>query len=163
MKAFRWWETDNHPSFPLKFQLTPVGSHLSLLSHFLSIFHSQLPALLTSSQHQVKEHRLYINLSILRKRRKWQPTPIFLRGEFHGQGSLAGYSLWGHKESYTTERPSLTHSQERVVSVMHWGEKPKRSELWSRWVLMGKNSVLLKLDYGEKKETGTGVKREYEN
>ena len=26
-------------------------------------------------------------------RRKWQPTPVFLPGEFHGQRSLAGYSL----------------------------------------------------------------------
>ena len=26
-------------------------------------------------------------------RRKWQPTPVCLPGEFHGQGSLAGYSL----------------------------------------------------------------------
>ena len=25
-------------------------------------------------------------------RRAWQPTPIFLPGEFHGQRSLAGYS-----------------------------------------------------------------------
>ena len=24
--------------------------------------------------------------------RKWQPTPVFLPGEFHGQRSLAGYS-----------------------------------------------------------------------
>ena len=32
-------------------------------------------------------------------RRKWQPTPVFLAGEFHGQISLVGYSLWGHKES----------------------------------------------------------------
>ena len=29
--------------------------------------------------------------------RKWQPTPVFLSGEFHGQGSLAGYHPWGHK------------------------------------------------------------------
>ena len=28
---------------------------------------------------------------------------LFLPGEFHGQRSLAGYSLWGHKESDTTE------------------------------------------------------------
>ena len=28
-------------------------------------------------------------------RRKWQPTPVFLPGEFHGQRSLAGYSPWG--------------------------------------------------------------------
>ena len=27
-----------------------------------------------------------------------QPTPVFLPGKSHGQRSLAGYSLWGHKE-----------------------------------------------------------------
>ena len=32
-------------------------------------------------------------------RRKWQPTPIFLPGEFYGHRSLVGYSPWGHKES----------------------------------------------------------------
>ena len=36
-------------------------------------------------------------------RRAWQPTPVFLPGESHGQKSLAGYSAWGHKESDTTE------------------------------------------------------------
>ena len=25
-------------------------------------------------------------------------TPVFLPGESHGQRSLVGYSLWGHKE-----------------------------------------------------------------
>ena len=35
--------------------------------------------------------------------RKWQPTPVFLLGEFHGQRSLAGYSPWSCKESDTTE------------------------------------------------------------
>ena len=28
-----------------------------------------------------------------------QPTPVFLPGKYHGQRSLAGWSLWGHKES----------------------------------------------------------------
>ena len=32
-------------------------------------------------------------------RRKWQPTPVFLPGKFHGQRNLAGYSSWGHKQS----------------------------------------------------------------
>ena len=36
-------------------------------------------------------------------RRAWQPTPVFLPGESHGQRSLAGYSPWGCKESDTTE------------------------------------------------------------
>ena len=36
--------------------------------------------------------------------RKWQPTPVFLPGEVHGQRSLAGYSLWNYKGSDTTEQ-----------------------------------------------------------
>ena len=37
-------------------------------------------------------------------RRAWQPTPVFLPGESHGQRSLVrGYSPWGHKESDMTE------------------------------------------------------------
>ena len=39
-------------------------------------------------------------------RREWQPTPVFLPGESHGQRSLVGYSPWGHKELETTERLS---------------------------------------------------------
>ena len=35
--------------------------------------------------------------------KEWQPTPVFLSGEFHGQRRLAGYSPWGGKESDTTE------------------------------------------------------------
>ena len=31
-------------------------------------------------------------------RRAWQPTPVFLPGESHGERSLAGYSPWGCKE-----------------------------------------------------------------
>ena len=30
-------------------------------------------------------------------------TPVFLSGESHGQRSLGGYSLWGHKDSDKTE------------------------------------------------------------
>ena len=30
-------------------------------------------------------------------RRELLPTPVFLPGESHGQRSLAGYSLWGHR------------------------------------------------------------------
>ena len=33
----------------------------------------------------------------------WQPTPVFLPGESHGQRSLAGYRPWGHKELDMTE------------------------------------------------------------
>ena len=41
---------------------------------------------------------------------KWQPTPVFLPGESHGQRSLVSYSPWGCKESDTTEGLSI-HAQ----------------------------------------------------
>ena len=37
------------------------------------------------------------------ERREWQPTPVFLPGESHGQRSLAGCSPWGCKELDTIE------------------------------------------------------------
>ena len=35
--------------------------------------------------------------------KEWQSTPVLLPGKSHGQRSLVGYSLWGCKESDTTE------------------------------------------------------------
>ena len=35
--------------------------------------------------------------------RKWQPSPVFSFGKFHGQRSLVGYSPWGRKEWDTAE------------------------------------------------------------
>jgi len=32
-------------------------------------------------------------------RREWLPTPVFLPGESHGQGSPVGYRPWGCKAS----------------------------------------------------------------
>ena len=36
----------------------------------------------------------------------WEPTPVFLPGKLHGQRSLSGYSLWGHKELTKNEQLS---------------------------------------------------------
>ena len=48
-------------------------------------------------------------------RRKWQPTPVFWSGEFHGQKSLVGFSPWDRKELDTTERlTQLVHVFEAV-------------------------------------------------
>ena len=44
----------------------------------------------------------------------WEPAPVFLPGEGHGQRSLAGCSLWGHKEPDTTERLILLLCHPRV-------------------------------------------------
>ena len=41
--------------------------------------------------------------------KEMQATPVFSPREFHEQRILAGYSLWGHKESDTVERLSYSH------------------------------------------------------
>ena len=46
--------------------------------------------------------------------RKWQPTPVFLPGESHGQRSLADYGPWDHKELDTTERLSM-HGKQKIM------------------------------------------------
>ena len=52
-------------------------------------------------------------------RRKWQPTPVFLPGEFHGQRSLVGYSPWGRRESDTTERVILAVSVTCLFALLN--------------------------------------------
>ena len=41
-------------------------------------------------------------------RREWQPTPVFLPGEFHGQRNLAGYRPWGRQQLDMTEWLTLS-------------------------------------------------------
>ena len=61
-------------------------------------------------------------------RREWQPTPVFLPGESHGQRSLAGYCPWVRKESDMTEHSG---AQRKVESMkyenikIHIGESKK--------------------------------------
>ena len=59
------------------------------------------------------------------RRRKWQPTPLFLLGEFHGQRSLAGYSPWGHNESDMTEQLN-NNNQRRIFSTPPKGFGPRQ-------------------------------------
>ena len=50
--------------------------------------------------------------------RAWQPIPIFLPGEFHGQRSLVGSSPQGHKESDTTK--ASKHSTSTTPLAVQW-------------------------------------------
>ena len=74
-----------------------------------------------------KSHAPVMNLPSSREeklfdsgRRKWQPTPVFLPGESHGQRSLEGYSPWGCRESDTTER--LNSSRGDVIKMGREGD-----------------------------------------
>ena len=44
---------------------------------------------------------------------KWQSTPVFLLRESCGGRNLVGYSLWGHKESDTTEHTCMKAQSEK--------------------------------------------------
>ena len=64
-------------------------------------------------------------------RGKWKPTLVFLPGKFHGQRSLAGYSLWGHKESDVTKHTCFySHIWSlRIENLRYsheWHEKEER-------------------------------------
>ena len=57
--------------------------------------------------------------------RKRQLTPVFLPGKFHGQRSLACYSIWGHKESDATEHAqALTNALPSAQAI--WMHKSGR-------------------------------------
>ncbi|RCU27096.1 hypothetical protein DVA79_19545, partial [Acinetobacter baumannii] len=51
--------------------------------------------------------------------RKWQPTPVFLPGESHGQRRLVAYSPWGHKESITAKETWHTHKHTHACHITH--------------------------------------------
>ena len=50
---------------------------------------------------QCRAHRFDPWIRKIPWRRKWQPIPVFLAWKSHEQGSLKGYSSWGHKKSQT--------------------------------------------------------------
>ena len=69
---------------------------------------------------QFRRHEFDLWIWKIPWRRKWQPTPAFLPGKFHGQRSMVGCSPWGHKESDTTEwlnTHTHTHSGYKECSL----------------------------------------------
>ena len=50
-----------------------------------------------------KRRRFHPRVGKFPWRRTWQPTPVFLPGEFHGKRSLAGYGPWGSQRVDTAE------------------------------------------------------------
>ena len=82
------------PQMPMCMSLcAPVRAHTHMHKEmgFVAVW------LIWFSHMKFKEKYLFI------WRRTWQPAPVFLPEEFHGQRSLVGYSPWGHTESDMTE------------------------------------------------------------
>ena len=92
----------------------PTGKHNNYITQIVSILGKLvgtqlqvgLPWLLSGKESACHCRRCRLDPWVRKMpwRRKWQPTPVFLSREFHGQGSLA----WGHRESDTTEQ--VTHN-----------------------------------------------------
>ena len=68
---------------------------------------------------------------------EWQPTPVVLPGECHGQRSLVGCSPWGRTESDTTERLQLS-----LFTLMHWRRKRQPTPVFLPGESQGQGSLL---------------------
>ena len=89
---------------------------------------SGLPRQLSSKESLCQYRRLgfYPWVRKILWRRKWQPTPVFLSGKFHGQRNLEGYSLWDHNESDMTERVHThTHTHTHTYLCFQVGKTDK--------------------------------------
>ena len=69
---------------------------------------------------------LFVLLSICSstRRRKWQPTPVFLPGESQGQRRLVGCRLWGRTVRHDWSDLACMHALEKAMathsSVLAW-------------------------------------------
>ena len=75
---------------------------------------------------------LFFFLSCIWRRKKWQPTQVFLLGKFHGQRSLVGYSPWDCKSvryDLATKQQSL--SLKKKYACIHICKQ--KYCLWKTW------------------------------
>ena len=106
LRFYRIYERQKHsyldcPVNPLE---TTMAPHSRTLAWKISWMEE--PGRLQSMRSRRVRYDGTISLSLfifMHRRRKWQPTPVFLPGESQGQGSLMGCCLWGRTESDTTE------------------------------------------------------------
>ena len=61
--------------------------------------------------------------------RKWQLTPVFLPGKFHGPRSIVGYSPWDHKEHNGACAHTYMHTQLLSSPFYRSANKQRHREL----------------------------------
>ena len=89
----------------------------------------------------MQETQVWLQVRKIPWRRKWQPTPVFLPGESHGQRNLMGYNPWGHKELDTTDRLERAHTHTHTHHLFHLTSscsclgslKETSIQIWARW------------------------------
>ena len=90
-----------------------MAPHSSTLAWKIPWMEEEQPGGLQSMGSRRVGHDWATSLSLftfMHRRRKWQPTPVSLPGEFQGWGSLVGCRLWGRTESDQVKRLSSSSS-----------------------------------------------------
>ena len=105
-----------HPwDFPGK--STGVGCHCLL--HFIHDEGYNIPLAELSLSSRLSIEPISFTLLKIPRRRKWQPTPVFLPGKSHGQRSLAGYTAHGVAKN----RDNLaTKHQQNLIETGGWDQ-----------------------------------------
>ena len=91
---------------------------MELMSRFFVCFNSIMGFLVA----QMVKNPLAMQETWVEKilwRRKWQPTPVFLPGKFHGERSLVGYSPRSHKELDTIEQVGMKMNEGWCKNGIH--------------------------------------------
>ena len=119
---FVWWETGICCSYPLPHTTVNSdnlnASNVNYLksTYVLSIHNFPGGTVVKNLPINVGDKKLRFHpwVGKISWRRKWQPIPVFLLGQSHGQGSLAGYSPWHLKESDMIEVTEHTHKAHTI-------------------------------------------------
>ena len=86
---------------------------------------------------------LYFYIVMVIERRKWQPAPVFLPGESHGQWSLVGYSPWGCRLDFIRMYAHIIWEGAEPVSEDGVGAHPSRMRGWRLRLYLALQRALL--------------------
>ena len=109
---------------------TPVGPGKAII-HSLSLCHLCFPSSAVVKNLSAVQ-KMQVQPPWVRKipwRRKWQPTPVCLPGESHGQRSLVAYSSWGWK--------SQTRLSDWAQTYTHAVYRQERPFLFLMYISLG--------------------------
>ena len=67
--------------------------------------------------------------TFMHRRRKWQPTPVFLPGESQGRGSLMGCRLWGRRVGHDWSDIAVAAAAAAAYILSQWSGTPASTQL----------------------------------
>ena len=94
-----------------------ISNNITIKKNSHVLCHAEFPRWLNGKEYTCQCRRLRVNPWVrnIPWSRKWQPVPVFMPGNFHGQRFLGGYRSWGHKESDTTEHSRMHYAMYQLT------------------------------------------------